>query len=341
MIPKAGLGTDAAIAPPISACAVAVTTIQYTPFVNLIQTLGYGNLKHMIPVLFSIGSLSVSSYGVFLALGICFGIFLVWRLCRAWDLDEEKILDLTVLTFIGGLVGARAYFVILNLQYFISPLNLILINKVPGLNFWGGILGGWLTLYFAARRFKMDFWQLADIALVGMIGGLILSDVGCFFGGCNIGIPSSAFFGVTMVGSLGKRWPIQLIESLLLSISLVKIWSEATHFHQRGKIASLGFIYIGIIKLMLDPLKQDHSGRIFSLSFVLLGLTIYYKVTKQNPIKHLKIFGSFLVKFIVDSEVRKRVVQIVYKSWYNQKTIIGWKLRNLKKLLRRFNVKFS
>ena len=92
---------------------------------------------------------------------------------------------------------------------------------------------------------------------------------------------------------------------------------------------------------MLDPLKQDHSGRIFSLSFVLLGLTIYYKVTKQNPIKHLKIFGNFLVKFIVDSEVRKRVVQIVYKSWYNQKTIIGWKLRNLKKLLRRFNVKFS
>lgn len=310
--------------------------------VNLIQIRSYGRLFGMYPVLFSIGSVSLSSFGVFLALGICFGIFLVWRLCRAWDLDEEKSLDLTLLTFIGGLLGARIYFAIENLPVFASsPLNLILINKVPGLSFWGGLLGGWLTMYIFARRKRLDFWQLADIALVGVLGGLVLSDIGCFLGGCNIGVPTSAFFGVTMVGSLGKRWPIQVVESLLLSIGLVKIWSEATHFHQRGKIAGLGFIYIGIIKLILDPLKQDHSGRIFSATFILLGLTIYYKVTKQNPITHLKIFGKFLVKFITVSEVRKEVVQTVYKSWYNQKTAISWKLRNFKKLLRRFNVKFS
>lgn len=296
----------------------------------------------MFPVLFSIGSVSLSSFGVFLALGICFGIFLVWRLCRAWDLDEERSLDLTLLTFIGGLLGARIYFATENLPVFASsPLNLILINKVPGLSFWGGILGGWLTLYYFARRFKMDFWILADIALVGVLGGLILSSLGCFLGGCDIGIPSKAFFAVTMVGSLGKRWPIQVVESLLLSIGLVKIWSEALHFHQRGKIAGLGFIYIGIIKLILDPLKQDHSGNIFSLSFIILGLTIYFKVTKQNPVTNLKSLGKFLVKFITVSEVRKGVVQTVYKSCYNQKTAIGWKLRNLKKLLRRSNVKFS
>ena len=212
---------------------------------------------------------------------------------------------------------------------------------VVGLVWWGGIRGVWLTLYYFARRFKMDFWLLADIAAVGILGGLILSDVGCFLGGCNIGIPSKAFFAVTMVGSIGKRWPIQVIESLLLSISLVKIWSKALHFHQRGKIASLGFIYIGIIKLILDPLRQDHSGSIFSLSFIILGLTIYYKVTKQNPVAHLKMMGNFLAKLIAVPEARKGVVQTAYKTWYNQKTAIGWKLRNLKKILRRINVKFS
>lgn len=35
-IPTAGFETEAAMAPPINACVVAVTTIQYTPFVNLI-----------------------------------------------------------------------------------------------------------------------------------------------------------------------------------------------------------------------------------------------------------------------------------------------------------------
>ncbi len=296
----------------------------------------------MVPVLFSIGSFTVSSYGVFLALGIGFGIFLVWRLCRAWDLDEEKSLDLMLLTFIGGFLGARIYYALLNLQLFVSsPLNLVLIHKVPGLFFWGGILGGWLTLYYFARRFKVDFWLLADIAMVGVLGGLILSDLGCFFGGCNIGIPSKAFFAAPMVGSIGKRWPIQLIESFLLTLSLLRIWSEALRFHQRGKIASLGFMYIGITQLILDPLKVDKTGRAFSLVFILLGLTIYYKITKQSPITQFKVLKKFLGRFLKEPDVRKRVVQSVYKNWYNQKATIGWKLRNLKKMLRRSNVKFS
>lgn len=284
----------------------------------------------------------MSSFGVFLALGFLLGIFLIWRLARAWDLDEEKILDLTLLTFLGGLVGARLYFAVSHLQYFIvSPLNLILINKVPGFSFWGGLLGGWLVLTILSRRFKMDFWLLADIAAVGFLGGLILSDVGCFFGSCNVGIPSKAFFAVPMVGVIGKRWPLQIIESFLLALSLMKIWSQATHFHQRGKIVSLGFIYLGALKLILEPLKQDHSEVIFPLVLLLLGTTIFYKITRQNPLVHLKGLARFLGKIITDGETRKKVVQSLAKSWYNQKAFIVWKLRNLKKYLKRSNVKFS
>lgn len=296
----------------------------------------------MWPVLFSIGSWSVSSFGAFLALGFLLGIFLVWRLCRAWDLDEEKILDLTLLTFIGGIIGARIYFAIENWQYFAnSPLNLILINKIPGLSFWGGFLGGWLTLFFLARRKRLDFWLLADIASVGFLGGLILSEIGCFLGGCNVGIPAKAFFAVTMVGFLDKRWPVQPVEAFLLTLSLLNVWSNALHFHQRGKIVSLTFIYIGFIKLIPDPLKQDHSERIFSLVLIFLGLTVYYRVTRQNPIMQLKSISRFAVKFITKAEVRRKVVQDLNKVGYNQKTAICWKLRNFKKLLRRMNVKFS
>lgn len=299
----------------------------------------------MFPQL-SIGNLTVSSFGVFLAAGFLLGIFLVWRLCRAWDLDEERSLDLILLTVIGALIGARVYFIIGHLQLFLaSPLNLILINKVPGFSFWGGILGGWLTMYFFAKRSRMDFWLVSDIAAAGVLGGLILSNIGCFFGGCNVGTPTSAFFAVTMVGSLGKRWPIQAIEGLLLSISLVKIWSQATHFHQRGKIASLGLVLVGVIKLMLEPLREDHSETVFAGICIFLGVIVYYKITKQNPITHLKSFGKFLVKFVTDSELRTEVgkgaVQTLYKNWYNQKTALGWKLRNFKKYLKRLNVKFS
>lgn len=296
----------------------------------------------MLPILFSIGNMAVSSVGVFLAVGFLFGIFLVWRLSRAWDLDEEKVLDLTLLTFMGGLFGARLYFAIEHLQYFVQhPLNLMFINKTPGLSFWGGFLGGWLTLYLYTRRKRLDFLQLADIASVGLLGGLVLSDLGCFLGGCNVGVPSNTFVAVNMAGYVGKRWPVQLIEAALLSLSLRNLWAQATHFHQRGKIASLGLSYVGIISLLLEPLKQDHSGLIFSGIFVLLGLTIFYKVSKQNPITHWKSVGVSLTGFFTDAGIRKKTMQNFHKSWYNQKTVIGWRLRNLKKALRRSNVKFS
>lgn len=296
----------------------------------------------MFPVLFSVGNISVSSFGVFLALGFLLGIFLIWRLTRAWDLNEEKILDLVLLTFIGGLFSSRVYFAVENWQYFItSPLNLFLINKMPGFSFWGGFLGGWLTLYIFARRKRLDFWQLADIAFVGLLGGLILSQMGCFLGSCNIGIPSKAFFSVNMAGFVGKRWPVQAIEAILLGIALLKIWAQATHFHQRGKIAGMGLVLVGIIKLILEPLKQNHSELIFPVFFILLGTVILYKVTKQNPILQFRNSAVYLTGFISEPKVRKSVVQSLSKFWYNQKADIGWKLRNLKKSLRKRNVKFS
>lgn len=303
----------------------------------------YGRLfGKMFPVLLTVGSISVSSFGVFLALGFLFGIFLIWRLTRAWDLDEEKILDLVLLTFIGGMFASRVYFAVENWQYFTaSPFNLFLITKVPGFSFWGGFLGGWLTLYIFAKRKHLDFWQLADIAFVGFLGGLTLAEFGCFLGGCGIGVPSKAFFAVTMVGFVGKRWPVQAIEAFLLSVSLVKIWSQATHFHQRGKIVGMGLVLVGAIKLILEPLKQNHSEMAFPLFFILLGSVILYRVTKQNPISQLKGSAAYLIQCITDPKVRKAAIQSLSKFWYNQKASIGWKVRNLKKLLRRLNVKFS
>lgn len=129
----------------------------------------------------NIGSFNISTFGVFLASGLLLGIFLIWRLARAWDYDEEKILDLILLTIIGGLIGARLYFVFENWVIFTKePINIFLIHKALGFSFWGGVLGGSLALIYFTKHFNLNFWKIADIAIVGFIGGLILSNIGCF-----------------------------------------------------------------------------------------------------------------------------------------------------------------
>lgn len=293
----------------------------------------------MFPVLFQVGSLSISSLGLFLAAGFLFGTFLVWRLSKAWDLDEEKVLDLTLLTFTGGLFFSRVYFILDNFQLFgFDVLKWIHIVRYPGFAFWGGLLGGWFSLFFLSRRAKLDFWQLADIASVGLLGGLILADLGCFFSGCNVGVRSDLFFAVPMIGVIGKRIPIQAIEALFLTITLFKIWSKATHFHQRGKIVSLTLIFLGLAKLLMEPFKEVTGvGYYFALLLMVLGVTIFYRVTRRNIIRDLYNAPKFLRVYFS--------LQNLSKTWYNQKVSWSWKARNtyiaVKKIFRRANVKFS
>ena len=105
----------------------------------------------MFPTLLTIGSFSLSSFGVFLALAFLFGVFLIWRLSRAWDLDEEKILDLMLLTFLGGLVGARLFFGLINIlavkwgynevKIFLIWFDILAYLFFVGLAIWGIIAG--------------------------------------------------------------------------------------------------------------------------------------------------------------------------------------------------------
>ncbi len=297
----------------------------------------------MFPVLFSINKISVSSFGVFLALGLIFGLFLIWRLSRAWELDEEKILDLTLIAFLGGLLGSRIYFVIEKLQYFIqNPQYILLFNQTPGFSFWGAFIGGWLTLYYFARKKKIDFWQAGDIAVVGLLGGLIFSSLGCFLGGCNIGIQSNWFFATSVAGSLGKRFPVQALEAVLFFLAFLNLWGKSTRFHHRGKILSLGLIYIGIIKLLTEPFRASYDEDLF-LSFILiiLGINILYRVTNRKLTNDLREFFIFVRKLFTDSLTRKQTLAKLRKSWYNRRTSISWNVRSLKKKLGRINVGIS
>lgn len=295
----------------------------------------------MFPVLFSIGHFSVSTFGIFLALSFLYGLFLVWRLARAWELNEERVLDLTLITFMGALIGARLVFAIESSEIGFNVSKLILINKIPGFSLWGGLLGGFLTLAFFSKKLNFDFWQAADCASVGLLGGLIFSSLGCFLAGCNVGIQSQLFFAIPIVGMVGKRIPVQLIEMMLFIILLQKVWLQATHFHPRGKIFAISIIFIGMIKLITEPLKDIKNHYIFSLSFVILGLIIFYKVTKRDALLDLKDILVFPLKFGAETNFRKLVISSIKKSWYNQKVAFLYGFKSLFKRIRRLNVSIS
>lgn len=295
----------------------------------------------MFPVIV-LGALSISTFGIFLASGFLFGLFCVWRIARAWDMNEEKILDLTLLTFLGGFLGARLFFILENFQFFgLSLSKWLILNKYPGFSFWGGILGGFLTIRFFAKRFKINFWQALDFAVVGLLGGLLFESIGCFFGSCNLGIASKLFFAVPMAGAVGNRIPIQIIQAILLLLIFKRIWKTVSHFHIQGTVAAAVLICISLVNLFLTPLKENQTEAFFNLSLGVAGLLIFYKLTKRKLSSDVKTLGSYFADFIRNPGLRKNLLVHLKRNWYNYKVDLGWKAKNLSKFLRRLNVRFS
>lgn len=306
----------------------------------------------MYPTLFSIGSFSISSFGLFLALAVFAAVFVSWKLARLYDLNEEKILDLIILTFFGGMMGARILFVAEHLKIFNTVEKFFLLNRYPGLSFWGGLLGGIISLWVFSKRLKFSFWQIADFAAVATLLGIIIGDWGCLLSGCSYGVPSNLGIATPVVGVLGRRLPIAAIESLVLIPIYIHLWKQVIRFHFAGRIASSFLLMLGIVKLGIEYYHGDSlsiansrvtQGHLFALAMIFSGIIVFYVQSRRNFIEDIRQ----VIAFFLTSKKRQATLGKWQRGWYNYK--VSWKIRTGKiarsvknlprKMQRKLNVK--
>src|SRR5688500_4885821 len=110
----------------------------------------------MLPVILTLGPVTISSLGLLLVLAFLLGTFLIWRLARAWEVNNEVLLDAVFFTTIFAFLGARIYFVLVNFNFFSQNiLGILNIFRLPGFSFWGGFFGGLIGLFICTTYPKI------------------------------------------------------------------------------------------------------------------------------------------------------------------------------------------
>ncbi len=251
--------------------------------------------------------------------------FVAWRLAKTYDLNEERVLDLVILTFLGGILGARIFFVATHWSLFADIGKAVLLNRYPGLSFWGGIFGGIIALRVFASRTKLNLWQIADFAVVGLALGLVFGDLGCFFGGCGYGAVSDLPVATAVVGLVGKRFPVSALESILFLFLFFSLWKQAVRFHFGGKIASVGLVALGVVKFVTEYFRGDSQplpfirflawGHLFSIALTILGIALFYRLSKRDIRGDL----TLLRMFVTSAKKREIILSKISKSWYNHR----------------------
>jgi len=138
----------------------------------------------MLTVLFRLGPLTFYSFGVFLSLAILVGSFLVWREGKREGFSPEKILDLVLVSLVGGVVGGRIFFILSNWRHFSGSPWMLLHFWGGNLVWYGALVSGFGAGYWLVRRNNWSVFKIGDIVAPALALGQAIGYLGCLFSGC-------------------------------------------------------------------------------------------------------------------------------------------------------------
>ena len=143
----------------------------------------------MNPILFSIGKIKITYYGLMYAISFVLGIELGKRYGKQRGISPETVENYAFIAMISGLIGGRIYYVLFNLDYYLNyPADIIAVWK-GGMAIHGGILGGIIgTCIYGAVK-KINPLLLGDIAAAPLLLGQAIGRIGNLMNGEIYGVP--------------------------------------------------------------------------------------------------------------------------------------------------------
>lgn len=195
-------------------------------------------------VFLDLGFIKIYYYSIFILLGVLTGLFVVWLEIRKEKMNKDEVFDMFFYTIIFAFLGARIYYVLFNLSYYLfNPLEIISIWH-GGLAIHGGILGGALYLLYYTKNHKINLLKLFDILVIGLIIGQVIGRWGNFFN-------SEAYGSVT---SLEYLRSIFIPEFIIKGMYIDGAYYLPTFFFE-SMWNLVGFIILILIRKFYKKLK--------------------------------------------------------------------------------------
>jgi phosphatidylglycerol:prolipoprotein diacylglycerol transferase len=179
--------------------------------------------------------------GIGAGIGVAFG-YLRQRARRA--IPPTVFLSAALVVLATAYVGARAYHVALNWEYYSTRLETIAQFGAGGLGMRGAFITGSLALIVYARARRLNVGKLADAAALGLAVGQAIGWVGALARGANYGVPSDAPFALELAdvyGLVAPRFPLQHLYIALFALLFVGLWLLAL---AKPRAGTLFLVYV-------------------------------------------------------------------------------------------------
>ena len=231
----------------------------------------------MYPELFSIGPITVYSYGVLLAASYLLGLWLAMRRAKQWGLEPSRVLDLGIYIIIAALIGAKLLLLIVDFDQFSrSTADLLSLARSGGV-FYGGLILAVAVAFWYVIKHRLPLWTTCDVFAPGIALGHVTGRLGCLAAGCCYGRPTELPWGITFTNPLAAAnvgtplgialHPTQIYEAgaeLLILIFLLATERRGKPFAGR---TFWGYMFLyAVSRYIIELYRGDPRGEVLGVS---------------------------------------------------------------------------
>lgn len=237
-------------------------------------------------IAFKIGSADVYWYAVLIVSAISLSLFLMCFTKKKYGIKYEDFLEIFIYTLIGGIIGARLFYVLFNLEYYLQNVNQIFCIQNGGLAIYGGIIDGSVIAYIACKLKKINFFDFADFAVPYLALSQGIGRIGNFINQEAYGMETTNFLRMRIETESGisEVHPCFLYEMIGCFVIFIILKLLQNRQKYKGEIFGFYLFFYGIIRFFVELLRADSLtfGKIkvsclISIMLVFLGISLYIK----------------------------------------------------------------
>lgn len=257
-----------------------------------------------------IGRLTITSFGVMMVLAFLGGRWVMAKRLDEWGEDRRLADDIMIAALVGGLVGAKLYYVVLYWQLTAADPLAMLFSRA-GLVWYGGLIGGVLAVIWLVRRRGIGVPRAADLVAPALALGYGIGRVGCFLVGDDYGRPTESWIGIafpegsppTTAGNLREHFgvdvpasvpdsevlavfPTQLFEVAASLLIFWLLWRWRDHARRAGWLFSVWLVLAGAERLFVEMFRAKDDrilgpmtlAQLISVASILLGAYLWWRL---------------------------------------------------------------
>lgn len=257
----------------------------------------------MHPIIFSVGPITIYSFGLMMGISFLLGNYLLAKEFKRKKLHPDLASNVTLIALVAGVSGSKLLYLIENWGFFVKdPFGMIF--SPGGLTFYGGFILATSSIYFYSKKKNIRFMTIADSIAPALILAYGIARIGCHLAGDgDYGFPSTlpwatdysngtyppsaAFRNFPEVTSLYPNGivpdntlchPTPIYETIICSIFFLVLWKNKEKWNAEGQMFSAYLVLAGIERFSVEFFRLNprllaglSEAQIISLILIALG----------------------------------------------------------------------